>query len=103
MGRFQDCVLCRYKGEIPPKNSGEYQIWPEGVELREYITVDKAEIMPEPKTDDDDPHAGLVKIVVLETKEDKALIVINNRALGTGVKYLIPKDRIIKILTVKRT
>ena len=103
MKKIQDYILCTFKGEIPPKGSGEYQIWPEGIKLREYITVDKSEIIPTPKTDDDEPHAGLVKIVVLETKEDKALIVINNRALGTGVKYLIPKDRIIKILTVKRT
>ena len=82
MKKFHDCILCNYKGEIPPKNSGEYQIWPEGIELREYVTVDKSEIIPEPKTDDDESHVDLVKIVVLETKENKSLVGINNRALG---------------------
>jgi len=100
MEEFQDCILCKYKGKIPPITSEEYQIWPEGIKLREYITVDKSEIIPTPKTDDDEFHAGLVKIVVLETKEDACLVGINNKVLGTEVKYLIPKNEIIK---VKRT
>lgn len=98
MKKLQDCIPCKYKGEIPPKGSGEYQIWPEGVELREYITVDKSEIIPKPKTDDDELHAGLVKIVVLESKNDELLVGINSRVLGTQVRSLIPKERIVTVI-----